>query len=302
MKWSIYGVDGELLDVSDCSASVRMGKAPSGLLGLMPVTFDGASRTERGVAAKGPRPVGIDLLFDLDTEDALYERIEYVARALDPEWGDMRIVAEKDDGSQRDIVATYDSGFEPTVEWQGKRTARASFRALCFQPYWSSVTELSTELTFPVSGSGATLTGWDHLDMPWDAAGVPWDGFSASDADATARTDLSVAGTAPAWPRFEITGPGTSVVLHNADAAESFRWDGVLSAGESMSVEFDRRMRHVRIDGTSVWSGLSDSSGWWRLKPGNVGEPQVNSLLVQVLGSDASTTCSMYYRPMYLSP
>ena len=309
MKWSIYGTTGELLELSNCVRGVQMGTSPRGLLGMPGVSFDGArtnnrrAGSTRGTARKLARDVFVPFVFDVASEDELYAIIEFVTRELDPEWGDCRIVGERDDGTKRDMVATYDAGFQPVVAWKTATRAKVLTRFTCNDPYWHSTTLVSNELVFPVSGSGASLTRWDDPDVLWDEPGMPFDGFQATDVSSSARTDVVLSCTAPVWPRWEIIGPGTRVELHNVAAASTFIWEGALGDGARMTIDFDESRRHVRINGVNAWSGLADDSEFWQLKPGNGPDaPQFNPVFAQVVGSDSTTECSMIYRPAFLSP
>lgn len=304
LVWTLYGSSGQRLDLSDCSLDVVLGKDHIGAFGQPPVTFGalvsagvsaGSIRTK---ARKGDRLIVMTMRFAAMSQQQLAERIEYVAGLVDPEWGDCRLMITRPDGESRDIVAAYTSGLQPVVEYRrdGRVRADATLTFRAHDPYYRSLSSETVSINFPVTGSGASSTLLDDPDVLLDDPDVPLDGYISSAAENTVAATVTNPGSAEAWPVWTISGAMTGVLLTNVTTGKQFGMSLVTVGLETLTIDMTERQRLVEVDGANAWRYKDSGAEFWSLRP------ESNYVVVQVLGADTSTTCTMSYRPRFLSP
>jgi hypothetical protein len=144
-------------------------------------------------------------------------------------------------------------------------------------------------LAFPVTGTGLTDTGWS-ADIPW-SSDIPWNGFEASGSDGAVTSTIVVEGSAGAWPKMSIAGPLLRFEAVNASTrARPLIWQGIVEAGETLTIETRDRSRSIRIDSANAMGGLNlVASDFWRLEPG----PNVVS--VSTVGATTDTALELSF-------
>ena len=304
---TIIGANG---DVIACDRSSNYDLAgTAGLFGTPPIRL--GQRDSPGLIAgslKGkPRRLAKPYLWQIvvygDTHQECVEALERLATAVDPvtpgadHGRDCRLIVTRPDGSHRQLEARYSSGLDVWPFTTGQDTAvtvEVLFRA--DDPHWSALTPDTESVEFPVTGSGSADTPTDDADTITDDPATPTDGFLATPEEGTVTATLVNEGNAEAWPVWEITGSVLSAELTNVTTGAVWRWDGVLTAAQTLAVDTNDRAPSVRVDGANAWSGLAaGAKNLWPLAPG------ANNVVATILGADTNTTMRVTWFPRWLS-
>jgi hypothetical protein len=114
--------------------------------------------------------------------------------------------------------------------------------------------------------------------------------LAVAPSQAIGQITLSNSGDAPAYPVWEVRGPGDHFVA-TSPAGETLKWNGTLTAGQKLVI--DTRKGTV-LDGTGAnrYSELDTAPRFWTVQPGT--STAVASLLNTTTASQI--TCSWYPR------
>ncbi len=105
---------------------------------------------------------------------------------------------------------------------------------------------------------------------------------------------LKSRGDADAWPVWEVTGPGSNLVLTDVTNGRTLRWEGSLAAGETLTIDSRPEMQLVRYgNGASAYRFLRGD--WWPVPPG---ETRVSLTLDN---ASAVSGLTVAYLPRYRS-
>lgn len=304
---TIIGANGDII-ACDRSSNYDLA-AVAGLFGSPPIRL--GQRDSPGLVAgslKGkPRRLAKPYLWQIivygDTHQECVAALERLVTAVDPvtpgsDLGrDCRLIVTRPDGSHRQLTARYSSGLDVWPFETGQDTAitvEVLFRA--DDPHWSALTPDTESVTFPVTGTGNADTPFSDPDTPFSDPDTPFSGFVSTPEEGTVTATLTNEGNAEAWPVWEITGSILSAELANLTTGAVFRWDGVLTSAQTLTVDTNDRGPTVRVDGTNAWSGLAVAAkNLWPLTPGD------NEVVATVLGADTDTTMRVTWFPRWLS-
>lgn len=229
-----------------------------------------------------PRDYTLAIHMADSTTTALAARVAALARALNPERGDVRLRKTNAGGEVRDLVCRYKSGMEGNdsddvygVLW---RDFPLTFRAV--DPDWlgSSDVQLSYLLDqtpsffFPI--------------LP----------LSLSSSSVFADATISNAGDLAAWPVWTITGPGADPVLDNLTTGERLALTVTLAVGEGLTIDTRPGAKTVvKSDGSNLFAALSSDSALWALASGS------NTVRIEMPAADANSAVRLSYTPRYLA-
>lgn len=101
------------------------------------------------------------------------------------------------------------------------------------------------------------------------------------------RFTIDVSGDEPVFPIWEITGPGSDLVISNGE--ESFKIMGDLKMGESVRINMETGKMEP-----DIWSRVSLDSNVFSLKPG------ANHLKISMANATADSQVRGYYRERFL--
>lgn len=154
---------------------------------------------------------------------AVVDRHEALVGWVDPVRGTVAVVVTRPDGTEREIVGTYEGGLETIRDgigdWQ-----RVLLRIRAHDPYWRDTADTEVEFAAAVS-SGA----WFDFFTP----------FPTALASSTVVDSINVVndGGAEAYPVWTITGPGSAPNLRNLTTGKYFGLDVTLLAGQVVTVD-----------------------------------------------------------------
>lgn len=238
-------------------------------------------------ARHGPREFPLPIFLEAATEAAKRLALRTLVREMDPVRGDGKIRVYSPTGDQREISCRVVAGLglEEDIQnaYPGWQKAVPMFRA--FDPYWYATADTIATFT-----TGATATFFPIFPLRLSASEVFVDGSVANDGDLET------------WPVWEITGPGSAIVLRDlGNGALTSLTSGLggvaLGAGESVEVDTRPGVKTVtKSDGTNLWPYLSTDSELWPLLAGST------SFRVEMGGATTASSVRLSYRPRYLSP
>lgn len=300
---TLVGANGDLIDTSVAPFHLGPGQA---LFGLPPVdapTIEAAgilAGSMEGDARWLDRPLRLHLAIVTDTPQALLDAIQRLSAALAPvvpgtvRGRSCRLIVTRPDGTSRAISARYTAGLAGLEIEVGTATALEVdliFRAA--DPHWAATDTADAAVSFPVTGSGATASGFDSPAIAFDEPGHPFDGFQSTEAAGTAVVTLINVGDAEAWPTWELTGQAATVEVVNRTTGARWRWAGSLASGATLEVVTDDRRPAVRIDGANAYAGISGRL--WPLVP------DANEIVFVVTGADTNTSLIASWQPRQLT-
>lgn len=168
--------------------------------------------------------------------------------------GPGRLQIARPDGTTREILAFYESGFngEPG---QGRVFDTAALNLFCEDPYWQDVTDQP-----PVTREYvATVADFQN----------PYPTVSSGQSVDSGPFSIFNPGEVEAWPVWRITGPMTSLIAVNNATGEAFALTATL-ADNTESIVIDTYEGTVTGPDGNSWFGFLDQPGavLWGLAPG----------------------------------
>lgn len=165
---------------------------------------------------------------------------------LSPSAGDVRVVYQRPDGTQREISARYAGGGDAVAATdeagylQRHVTVPLIFKA--HWPYWR-----------PLSGS---------VDVSGPTT------FSDGRAAGSNLVTVTNAGDVEAWPEVTVTGYSESIEGVNLTTGQGFRVRRVLTVADVLRIDTDKRTFGVYINDVADYSAMDPASEYWPLVPG----------------------------------
>lgn len=238
-------------------------------------------------ARHGPREFPLPIFVDCATEAIKRATLRTLIREMDPVEGMGKIRVQSPVGDLREINCRVVAGLgleeSKDSAYSGWQKAVPMFRA--FDPYWYDTSD--TVATFT---TGVTATFFPIFPIR----------LSSSEVFVDATVDN--VGDLETWPVWEITGPGSTIVLR--DLANGYVTTltsdlGGVSLGSGEVVTIDTRpgaKTVTKSDGTNLWPYLSTSSELWPLRRGST------AIRVEMGGATGASQVRLSYRPRYLTP
>jgi len=268
------------LDV-DLDASGRFAPGPAFITNGVPGAPGERLRSVRHV----PHDFTIRVVVSGADEPAVRTSLRALVHAMDPTRGDGIIRVQSPIGDVREIVCRYVDGLglDEKVGSTGPQVQFADVKFRAFDPYWRDSSDVVTPYVV-----GVTPTFFPIFPIRLTASEI------AVDASVTNGGDVE------AWPVWQITGPGSSIVLRNVTTGKLLQFSTLsLSAGEFVSVDTrpEAVSQVVKSNGTSVFSDLTATSSLWSLTAG------LNAIRLEMGGALAgSSSLTLSYRQKYLAP
>lgn len=249
--------------------------------GLPPVDFqDLIVPLQPGSAFRSVRDNARDLIIPIllsEADNVTYRQtLRALAVQLHPSETPGVIQVDTVDGLSREIDAWYVDGFQWVEEYPTWSIPSLLFRAC--DPYWRDAEWTQEDY---VTGTAATF--------------FPIFPLALASSEVFAASTVDNPGDVETWPVWNVTGPGSALVLRNLTTGLVLSLTATLSAGESVSIDTTPGEKTVtKNDGTNLFSGLSDDSELWALAAGS------NSLQIELTGATSASAVSLRYRPRYL--
>lgn len=196
--------------------------------------------------------------------------------------GPGRLVISRSDGTEREILAYYQEGFngEPGHGYVEDDVVLTLF---CPDAYWRDADAIVQTRAYGVAGS--------YLS--------PY--LTLASSQVLGETTLTNPGDTEAYPDWTITGPASLITVTNDSTGESWTLDpnatgiahGPLLVGETVTVSTDPPA--IRGPGGAVWTAALNWPGavLWPLDEGQV------DVTFAVTGAAAGTSVSLAFRPRY---
>lgn len=186
------------------------------------------------------------------------------------------------DGSQREIPAYYQAGFEldPSGSDGAWTYASAPLNLLCPSPWWRDVDP--TPFYQEQVGGTPFLTSYPSVSS------------GAVLGDGTVVVD----GSEAVWPSWTIRGPMTQLVATNTTRGESFTLTHTLTAGELITIS----SRPIQVRGpsdTNLINKLDLPTGKpWRLDPGSNSVSFTMTGAAAASGSDLASRVDLSFKQL----
>ena len=228
------------------------------------------------------RRIVLPIVEDLGSPELVTARKRELTYLMDPARGYGQLRVTSHDSSQRVINAYLEDGMgleESLNSTYGKRWFRASLQFLCPYPYWRD----STTTSATIGNTGTTATFFPFFPLRLSSSSV----FGSTTIDNT--------GEVIAYPRWHITGPGSSIYIKNLTTGKTINLDTTLMAGESVTIDTTPGVRTVtKNDGTNLFGDLSADSSLWPLVKGT------NAIQLEMSSADANSSIQYSYERQFL--
>ncbi len=181
-----------------------------------------------------------------------------LAERFDPDLGPGKLRVTRQSGVVRELRQVYyQGGLEIDTSKEYPTDMLLVIRFLALDPHWWDATE--QQVTFALDKPGG-ITVPLVFPLAINPEGIY-----------TTQTIYNT-GTVEAWPRIEITGPGTDPVLENLTTGKKVAVVCTLTAGERLVIETDPDSRQITLVSGGTSSSLiakrSADSTFPSLKPG----------------------------------
>lgn len=255
-------------------------------LGMAPVAIDKADRiTSDGSVVRGIRRTDLELYIPLlveqpSTGDLNLWRRE-LNRLLAPRTGDVEAsyvdvqIEDPTTGSVRMIRGLYTDGLQGDYGDDTDGTWQAlGLTFTCPDPWWLGTERVKEKQVNP--GSKPFLSTTSNFFPVVLAESVVQD-----------QWQIEVAGDADVWPTWQVTGPGTDLLIETDDARIFIAGD--FAAGETTVI--DTEAGRITPD---RWANVSLDSRLFALKPG------VNNVRISMVSATTATVVRLVWRERYL--
>lgn len=230
----------------------------------------------------GVRDFSLALWITGTDEADLRTQMRALTYRMDSVRGDGKIRVTAPGGDQREITCRVTGGLEMSEilgDSSGPTAQKAvvTFRAV--DPYWADVADVVQDFTSAAAPSFFPI-------FPLRLAS------SEVFVDAT----ITNTGDVAAWPVWQVTGPGSGLVLRNLSTGELLELTGTLTAGEFVTIDTRPGAKTVtKNDGTNLFPQLSTVSALWALQSG------ATLLRVEMTGTTSASSVRLSYRTRYLT-
>lgn len=218
---------------------------------------------------------------------ALRTELRALVYAMDPERGLGTLRVTNPGGDVRDLKCRYQSGLELPESYGStslRNVQKATITFIAHQPYW----EASSETT-------------NNFDANTPVNFFPIFPIRLTTSQIFVSQSINNVGNKPTWPIWQITGPGSVIVLKNLTTGQKLDFSNagglVLDAGEYITIDTNLNVKSVRLnDGTNLFKYLSFDSDLWALPPGP------STIELQMAGVDVTeSSLQLKYTPRYLT-
>ncbi|MFF3006358.1 phage tail family protein [Kitasatospora sp. NPDC057940] len=241
--------DLNLNEVAETGYGIQAVAGATGL-GLPPVTVQWLEGAGDGSRYRNKRVLGrdIDLPLDIVGRDRAHLR-ELIGRLARMMTGECTLALIEDDGSRWTTKVHRVGGGEYTLS--GALDVQTTITLRAGDPYFTA----SAVTTQTVKGDAGTRSFLSDL------VALP---VAASQAIGTIL--LPNDGDVPAYPVWEVTGPGRDLHVVSANG-EALRWNGTLAADEKLIIDC-REATVVDGKGVNRYANLAPAPRFWVVPPG----------------------------------
>lgn len=236
--------------------------------------------TVQAIRAAESQPT-LGLFIRADSKQAFRQKARALVHALRPKAGIGRLTVTTDWGDSRSLACYCVGGLEgdmaPGVLGPGPHW-RMVLKFYAPSPWWEGAEQ---EVAFtlgdalnvffpipPVRPAGSLVAGQFTVDL--------------SDTDS------------PTYPRWTVTGPGSTLVLENVTTGRAIQVNATLAADEVLVIDTRPGFQSVQLtDGTNLMGSLASDPALWPLVEG------VNTVSVSLASATAASRIQGTFRPRY---
>jgi len=233
-----------------------------------------------GIQVK-PRILEVPVFVLGNNRNDFLDRMAYLAKYLDPVNGDGTLRYTRPNGTIRELSCRMSAIFDDSSQNRlfGAKGTQVVIQFKAYDPYWYP--QSPTTASYGVSAPSAFFPFFPLVVSP--------DGLSGG-------ATINNPGDAPAWPIWDITGPGSDIALINNTTG--YRLDmstTSISAGEHLIIDTRPGFKTAEVDGVSVFDEIDNTSTLWPFVVGN------NSVTLQLTGATGATLAEVEFYPPYNS-
>lgn len=258
-----------------------------GTRGFRSVTYSFASRSLAGIDGERVDAVNVEanrptlgLLVRADSETELRSRMRHLVHAMRPKLGPGALTVATEDGGRRTLTCYLESGLEGDEGDDAHLPGRwwkAALRFYAPTPWWE----------------GPPVTLSLGLAAPTNFFPAPPFRLASSSVQGEFVVDLSDC-DAPVYPVWEVSGPGSGLVLLNQTTGRSIEVNAPLFSGDVLVVDTRPGLQSVRKgDGTNLMASVGSDPALWPLVE------RVNRVSAQLIGATYQSRITATYRPRY---
>jgi hypothetical protein len=223
------------------------------------------------------RIVSVPVLLEGASRAAYIAVVRALGRTLDPDEGQGTLRVTRD-GDVRELGCLYSSGLDSlTDDAPVSSKPTLSFNAL--DPFWYDGSD--TSQTFTTAQAAATF--------------FPFFPLRLSSSEVFADVTVDNTGDKDAWPVWQVTGPGSALVLRNLTTGEMLSSSADVPVGETVTIDTRMGVKTVVNGTTNLFPTLSADSSLWALAKGT------NAVRIELTGATASSSVTLLYRRRWLS-
>lgn len=210
-------------------------------------------------------------------------RIRTVASALNPKLGVGTLTVYTVDGIRRSLKCLYESGLESTSTDTGLDgfTNTVSFTFRAHDPYWYDI--------YPVTRKLTSATAPISSFFPITPVRLGGSTIFASYVE-------NNVGDVEAWPVWQVTGPGSNLILFNETTGKSLVVNGDFASGTNFTVDTRPRVATAKTikmeDGTNLFP--QTDGALWSFAPGP------NQVIIELTNTTPQTQVNLTYTPGYV--
>jgi hypothetical protein len=228
-----------------------------------------------------PRPFSLPL----DVDEAVASMRDVARWFAAPVASGGTLVATTDSIERTLETVVYEAGLEGEYSGNGGGGGlpwrQVTLNLLAMDPWWYGPVDSDTL-------NIGTVTAFDAA-IAFDDVLTPFDGGDT--------TLLAVAGDAPAFPRFVIDGPFTTLTLDGAQTGETIELAAPLASGDQIVVDSTPGNRGPVLNGGVVdWSLLTSGSRLFQLATPS------DTVSVNATGTTGASMVTIHWRDRYLTP
>lgn len=218
---------------------------------------------------------------------ALQATLYSLAQQMDPLDGPGILRYIGVDGRISDLYAVQTADLDPS-DWVGSSASAGQMMVLTFEadePYF-----LAEEVPY-------YWTGTDPF--PWYGIGGSgyWFPITLGGSSVLGNVVVASYSDAPAWPIWDIVGPGADPILTNVTTGKTFALTGVsLAAGDVLHIDLSEGVKTVMGPNGANWFPYLTDDSLWPLVKGD------NELVLSLSGATSASYIALRFRPRRIAP
>lgn len=227
-----------------------------------------------------PRQLDFPMLIAAQTHAEFISKMRTLVSAMNPDKGEGTLRVGHDGATARELKCRYVSGLEGSGSGKGWGPSSGlvivSLRAS--DPFWYELVSVTSTYIL-----GAPVTFFPFFPLRLSQSGIFTEPSVTNSGDHTA------------WPVWTITGPATSVIVHNLTTGFSLTVNLTVPAATTLTIDTRPGRKTIQMNGQNYFSAMSSDSVLWGLARG------ANNLQIILNDADGNSSVQLSYRPPFYS-